>query len=534
MGRRKEIKYYNGRLQGSRLTDEDCNRLESIIKLNQKKGCIPELKNIIYDLSPSDVDTILETGSNDLVELRKGELEDPQTLGVAYLYFAKRALLGDSVGLGKTVEVCGLCNLLEADLEKEGVDFRYLLLTGKTLVTGTTRKMVQFTGNYTESLFGEKDKILKYRKEHEGELPPNTVGTHSLLNSVHFQEYILGFKEEYGYCPYDLLVIDEAGDILKNSGNQTYNNSKQIADMFDRVVLLNATSFEKELKQFYNQIHFLDDSFLPTKTEFEKRYMVYQYGVMPYPVFKGEYKNQKEFRQLVGYRYFQRTRKFLGAKMEDCTAEVIVSELSKVQKQLLTMVSMPNMVYDCPSYFANIMPGLETSVETTPKLRDLVDLVNKLMSEEGGCGPILVYTNYKEAQKCIKAELDLYDIDCAIMNGDTPQNVRDLLTTEFQLGDLPVLITNVQKGLDFGNCNYCIFYDYDANPNNMVQFEGRMTRSYDIIGKHVYLLISKGKELSNFKKVIADRAKASDVFTGSDYSCVMSILLNDEKLKGLK
>ena len=96
-----------------------------------------------------------------------------------------------------------------------------------------------------------------------------------------------------------------------------------------------------------------------------------------------------------------------------------------------------------------------------------------------------------------------------------------------------VLITNVQKGLNFGNCDYCIFYDFDSNPNRMVQFEGRMTRSYNIENKHVFLLVSRGKELKNLKKVVANRAKASDVFAGSDFSCVLSILL-DEDLQSLK
>ena len=91
----------------------------------------------------------------------------------------------------------------------------------------------------------------------------------------------------------------------------------------------------------------------------------------------------------------------------------------------------------------------------------------------------------------------------------------------------------MQKALNFGNCNHCVFYSYDSNPNKMVQFEGRMTRTYNIVDKHVILLISKGQELSNFKNMIADRAQASDVFAGSDFSCVLSILLNDNKLSKL-
>ena len=528
--KKKEVYLYNGRYKGTKLTDEVCDKLETIRKVDKENGCIEDLKHIIYELNPSDVQLIRETGSTEFVEKRFGTLENQQTTAVAYMFFAKRLILGDSVGLGKTVEVAGLCNLIESQIAKEDMDFRCLLLTEKAVMEETCSKMIKFTGNYYEVLYGEADKVEKYKKKWKGDLPPNTVGSHSLFTSVPFQEYVKGFVEKYGYAPFDILIVDEAGSILTNTATKTYVAATYFEKIFDRIILLNATTFEKELINFYSQINFLDNTLLPTKGEFEKRYKQLEWGIMPYPVFRGKYKNQVEFRQLVGYRYLQRTRKSLGAKMEDCTADVIVSQLSPEQKKLLNMVSMPQMVWDCPSYFSSFMPGIETNVETTPKLKDLLDLVEKLKDE----GPILVYSRYKEAQKCIYEELRERDYTCEIMNGETDAQVRKNLIDSFQLGDIKVLVTNVQKGLDFGNCNYCIFYDYDPNPNKMVQFEGRMTRERDIIGKHVYVLVSKGKELSTFKKTVADRAQASDLFAGSDYSCVLSLLLDNDKLKNIK
>ena len=85
----------------------------------------------------------------------------------------------------------------------------------------------------------------------------------------------------------------------------------------------------------------------------------------------------------------------------------------------------------------------------------------------------------------------------------------------------------MQKGLNFGNCNYCIFYGFDPNPNKMVQFEGRITRSFDIIDKHVVVLCSEGKEFKRFNEVIKRRAEASSKFSKADISCIMSILLGD-------
>ena len=525
MVRAKEILYYNNRLKGKYLTDEDCNKLESLRKIDEKKGFIKDLKNIIWDLSPSDVDLIKDSKSNDFellnIDMKKGTLSNLQTVGVAYMYFAKCLVLGDSVGIGKTVEVCGLCNLLESAMRKEGIEFRVLYLTQKNLLTQAQNEFIKFTGNYTELLYGDASHVKKFCNENRDYIKYSVVGAHSLITSVGFQEYLIQYRKDNGCCPFDLLVIDEAGDILSNSATKTYKTAMQIREMFDRVVLLNATAFEKELDMFYNQINFTDKTLLPTKTAFTKEYKEMDYRG-PYPVFRGKYKNQEGFRDLVGYRYFARTRKSSGATMTNCTAEVIVSSLSDVQKALLKKTSIPNMVYDCPSYFGG---GIETDEFTTPKMADLMRL---LTNELKDVNSILIYSRYKESQECIQYILNEYDISSVILNGDTPIEDRESAINSFKLGDIRVLITNVQKGLNFGNCDYCIFYSFDPNPNKMVQFEGRMTRSYNIDNKHVYLLISRGKELKTFKKVVAERAEASDVFAGSDYSCVLNILLGKD------
>lgn len=532
--KKREVVYENGRYKGMLLDSETCQKLEALRRLDDEKGYVEDLQSIIYDLSASDVDLIRLNRSNDFVDLSKrGKLKNIQTIGVAYMYFAKRLILGDSVGMGKTVEVCGLCNLLESVYAKRQESFRFLLLTGKTLIHETCNKMIKFTGNYVQEVYGEADNVKRFIAENEDDIYNSVVGAHSLVNSTLFQDYIRNFIDTKGYSPFDLVIIDEAGDILTNSGTKTYTNAKYLTEITDRIILLNATSFEKNLDQFYNQLSFVDDTLLPTKTEFSETYKVKTWDAFRgYPTYKkGAYKNQENFKQLVGYRYLARTRKSSGATMSNCSAEVITSDLSSEQKNLLKMVSIPSMVYDCPSYFNSVGYNIPTDVNTTPKMKDLIDLLtNRLANEQS----ILVYSRYKEAQFAIKRLLDEYGISCEVMNGDTPQKTRNEYINSFKLGDFKVLVTNVQKGLDFGDCNHCIFYDYDTNPNNMVQFEGRMTRSYDIIDKHVYLLISRGNELKTFKETVADDAQASDVFAGSDFSCVLSILLDDDKLKNLK
>ena len=525
---RRQLYYHNGRLKGKYLTDEDCDILDRIIEMSDDNGYVRDLKKLIYDLNPSEIALVKQQGSDEGVEKRIGTLEDLQTLGVAYLYYAKRAILGDSVGLGKTVIVCALFNLLKQKLNKSGLEFRFLYLTEKNLVSETRDKVIRFTGDYVDAVYGEKKYIQKFLSENKDELHYSIVASHSIVKNIDFQEYLKGYYEYFNDVPFDIIVVDEAGSVLGNRKSQIYDATKVIADMFDRVIILNATTFENNLTMFYNQLSFIDDSLLPTLTDFNDKYVEMNYqGLYPKP--SGKYKNADEFRRSVGYRYFSRTRKSSGAVMKDCTAEVVVSELSPLQKKLLTRVSIPNMVYDCPGYFFD--DDFVMDFDNTPKLRDLVGLVSEI-TDKGES--VLIYAQYRESQAAIQDILFGYGIYCEIMNGSTKIKEKNTLIDKFKMGDLKVLITNVQKGLDFGNCNYCIFYNYDPSPNKMVQFEGRMTRERDIINKHVYVLISKGKELTKFKKDIADKAKASDMFAGSDFSCIMSLLLNNEALKKIK
>ena len=74
----------------------------------------------------------------------------------------------------------------------------------------------------------------------------------------------------------------------------------------------------------------------------------------------------------------------------------------------------------------------------------------------------------------------------------------------------------------------CIFYSFNPNPSKMIQFEGRTTRDFDIIGKNVYILCSKGLEKRTLETVVKQRAKSTADLTNTDISVVLSVLLSNE------
>lgn len=528
MGRAKIVTYYNDRYRGS-LTEDQCEAIENLLELDSNNGCVTDLLHVVYQLSDSDVEQIIEDYEEfgELehdIEKPLGTLRADQTTGVALMYYAGNCILGDSTGLGKTVEVAGLCNLLRIENEKRGTDFNYILLTEKNLTAQTRQKMIKFTGEFVDLLQdGEYKNVNSFIEKYDcNEEYCSFVGPHSLIKQSSFLTWVERLHRS-GDFPFDMLIIDESS-ILGNSKTEITKSFKLIKNYFKRVIFLNATPFETKLSIFYTQLDLLDSKLLPTKTNFQKEYVKMDYrGMYPRPT--GKYKNQAQFKRLVGYRYFARTRRDKGAEMRDCKGGIELSPLSDAQKVLLSRTQMLRMVYDCPT---SLDPSIEFCIENVPKLGSL----KKLLKEYADNDTVLIFSHYKETQRYLSKWLDNLGYSNRILNGDTDNKERFEIIESFKRSEFDILVTSVQKGLDFGNCNNCIFYSYDPNPSSMIQFEGRITRDFDIVGKNVYILCSEGREYKTLLSSIKDRARATADFTKTDLSIVMDILLNKEEKDG--
>lgn len=528
MGAAKQVKFYNGRYCGN-LGETDCMQLESIIEKNNDNSYFAELRHIIYHMSDSDVATVIEDTESvgclvHEVEYPRGKLRDDQTVGVAFLVTAKRCILGDSTGMGKTVEVAGAVRYISAELEKQGEAMRYLVLTEKGAASHQFRnEMIKFTGEYVGLIpSGCASDMAAFRERfpYTEALPCSLVGTHSLLTTPSFIQWLELCRTQGEGFPFDTLIVDESS-VLGGTKTQVVNSFKAISKYFNNIFFLNATPFETNLGTFYNQLNLVDPSLLPTKTNFDREFCIIDYRGM-YPRKTGKYKNQGQFKYLVGYRYFARTRKSKGAVMEGCDGGVILSPLSPIQKEWLAKSQLYNIVYDCPNH---LDPSIEFCIENIPKLGSLKSL---LENECLDADTILIFAHYKAVQKYLSKWLQERGYSNRVLNGDTKASDRQEIATGFRNKEFRVLITSVQKSLNFGDCNHCILYSYDSNPSAMVQFEGRITRDFDIVGKHIYILCSEGKEYKVLNEVVRERAKAASEFTEMDLSIILRILIGDD------
>ena len=147
MGRRREAKYFGNHLLGDYLTEDQAKVLLKLQKVSEGQGGISELKNMIYDLTPEQIQEVISHRTGDIIpeEGRAlGELSDLQTVGVSFMYVSKRLILGDSVGMGKTVQVAALINYLTQEYAKQGYSFNVLYLTEKNLIKQSSEELIRF------------------------------------------------------------------------------------------------------------------------------------------------------------------------------------------------------------------------------------------------------------------------------------------------------------------------------------------------------------------------------------------------------
>ncbi|MEC2463353.1 DEAD/DEAH box helicase [Bacillus cereus] len=522
---KRTVRYYNDRLQGS-MTESNCDMLEHILQLKEVNGCIDSLKNTIYALSDEEVARIKQNKSVDpSISKEKGTLLDNQTLGVGYMFYSGNCIIGDSVGLGKTVQVSSLINLKRKENYDRKLPFRYLFLTEKTLVDQAVNELTRFTRQYVYDLSGDKPANMKWREQmwegHKGGI----VAPHSLIKQQVFHSWLDDMIDEHelesGHYYLDYIFIDESS-FLGSTKTQIYKYAQVLKKYAKHIILMNATPFESNLECFYGQLNFLDDELMPTKTVFKNLYYVFEYtGRNKWGEHRGKYKNASVFRHQVGYYYFYQTRKQLGAKMINTNYEIITREMTREQDELMKLTDMYGYVYDCPTYLNENIPFDE---ENVPKL----DMLDEILEDKVKQGEqVLIFCHYKDSQRYLKEWFENMGYQTEVLNGDiTNKEERNAIVQDFKNKEYEVLITSVQKGLNFGDVPHLVFYSFSTNPNRMIQMEGRITRSFNIENKNFYLLAHEGRELNRLKKDVSQTLGFSREFSSDDLSAVVEMLLN--------
>lgn len=483
---------------------------------------IPNLQHMIFNFPPDMVLRSIEEGKSirsivkeENIDYTKyiGTLRKYQTIGTAFMYLSPRSIIGDGVGLGKTVEIAALINYLKQTNQLN----RFLIAVETSALGQTACELIRFTGLHIISMPSEAYKLKKVIEKTDWNKVDGMVIKHSALRSDVLSKWLaLNIKED-GTCKiFNTFFLDESS-VIKNFTTKTAIYTKNICDITPRVHFMNATTFETNIMDIYNQVDMMNPSLLPKKWRIEKEFCTFgrssywtKENGKPKMNFRRDltgYKNQELFKESLKLVYFGRCKSDIGMDMPHIH-KVYEVEPSNEQSLALEKGYRYMEVLNCPSLITDI--NLETSRKTVPKIDRLCQLIENDFSDS----KIMVYCFHTEAQEAIANECKKLGRKPVILNGKSKDEERWEIQTKFNNGEYDVIITNIMKSLNLFGGDVCIFYSNTMTPSKMFQIAGRVDRNVDDSIKTYILLIYKGTdEYRHFMDVTKQRAQDSRELT---------------------
>ncbi len=463
------------------LTDEQIKKLLALKKVDPNVG-LPFLEDIVYDIDDETVNFLVENNARYVdhfgEEPPKGKLRPYQTVNVAYGFYGKRVLLGDSYGLGKTYLIGGIINLLKKYHEdKLG---KILVLGEKNTIYQLRDSIVKTTGLKTLVTTGEEKQVLNaIEKMADTDI---LIGTHSLLGSSYFTSNVVYNVQ------FSVLFIDESS-AFKSEKSDSASKLLEFSKLVEYMYELNATPIELELMDLYTQLHLLDTKLLPAKTTFEKEYYKYDYSkFIPKKIgYKEGLVDKARIRMSLRYNGYSRKELYGYDVTDGNKVEVLFVKKSEQQKELLRQKFNWQLVYDAPSY---IEKEFDINEESVPKLGCLMNLARTKLKGKR----TLVYCRYKQMHTYLKQELEELGYNVSIINGETDSGVRNDIKKDFNDGNIDIIISSLKRGLDLVNGDICVIYTLETNPQKMKQIEGRILRSMKPEGKEFYVILTEKSE----------------------------------------
>lgn len=508
---------------GMYLSDKDFTTAEAILQVRQAK-VVEQLREKIFDFPPQLILRSIEEEKSirDILKEEEadpepyyGKLRDYQTTGLAFMLLSKRSILADSVGIGKTAEVAGLINVLR----ERGEANRFLMAVETSAIGQTCSEMMRFTGLRVVSMPSESPKIKKMIQTTDWNKVDGVVIKHSTLRSNMFNLWLAKYMTPEGRSRiFDVFLFDESS-FVKNRDTVTYNYASNICNMIPRVHFMNATTFETNIMDIFNQMDMLDPNAMHTDSYIKSHYCVWNrdkywtrqkggQAKLNYRWSMVGYKEQEKFKSALKLMYFGRHKSEVGL---DRPHIYKVYEIEPTIDQCLAIEKgfRYSEVLNSPSTIPNL--GIDTTRKNVPKLDRLCTLIQEEFTDD----KVMVYCFNKEGQHAISRELKLIGRNPVIVNGeDTDDEERASKIFEFNKGQCDVFITNIVKSVNLYSGDVCIFYSNLGNPSRMEQARGRIDRNIDDKIKTFIIMLYKGTdEYRFFTETAKERARSGRELT---------------------
>jgi len=406
-----------------------------------------------------------------------------QRQGIATMLAAKRLLLGDAVGLGKTIQSVGAISLA---MEK-GLCSRAMVVTSASLKGQWRDEAQKYLLPDAVSGLASGFTVVSGDKSKRIDIYRDPAARVLVLN------YEL-FLHDLKHMPsVDMIVLDEAARV-KNMDAQTTRNIKAFCakHKVQYRYALTATAIETRLEDLFSILSFLGDRSLGFYT-----YFLYHYCRLRQ--FKAP--NGARVRQIIGHLnlaeakgrtehiLLRRTKDDVGIELPELVIRNVSIDLTARQREEYEAVKVAAADPDSPlnplqrslllREVCDSLRLVDADRDESSKLDELEHFVKESLGPDHS---VVVFTQWERMAKLIAERLaGCYDAAAAprIISGDVRDKVRDECRKDFNDNKFRCLVmTDAGKaGLNLQACETMVNFELPWNPATLKQRIGRMHRS---------------------------------------------------------
>lgn len=394
---------------------------------------------------------------------RPFQLQGMERLYRRMLEWQTGVLLGDDVGLGKTVQTIALIGRLKA----EGQLRRAIITTTSAVKSQWADEIARFSVPRLRTSTADgpaHERINQLRR------PADVyIVNHQMYQHAHYRAELTRITSKA-----DLLVVDESS-YIKNQHTVTHQHVYDAAQRVKWALLLNATAIENKLHEFHGQMRLCDKHTLGDLAGFQGRYVITNDQGQPVA-----YRHLREFRKRTALATYRRTRGMVLDQLPTLRPQMRRTMMGKAQAE-----HYKRMVGDAVS--AGGHGAVKMSRLAKVQLAALVgpngesaklDDLHALFGGELAGERIVMFTRFKESAAA--AARILADYKPAVITGDTNRKERNDIRRRFSskhgVGTILIGTEAITYGLNLQSAGVVVNLDLPWNPAKLRQRVGRVNR----------------------------------------------------------
>jgi SNF2 family DNA or RNA helicase len=511
------IKYFLAGLSSNNINDIIIWNCEFVHKYKNWKKYIDS-----QILLKSDNNRLIN-GYNELITTNE-KMFPFQTVGSEFLRMGTRALLADTVGLGKTIQAF----MAAYKMMKDDDYYSTIIVVPSSLKEKWKCDILKFLDKAIVNIVdGTKEERVKQYKNI------------NIKNSFLIVNYDLAIRdwEEYLYPLFKnnnkkiILILDEA-QYIKNHSTQRHKHCYKLSTFCESVFGLSATFIENTLFDIFNVLLVVDSGILgKSVTAFENRYIVYD--------FMGNiksYRNVDEITSIISPKYIRRRKedvfKQLPERMETvywcnlekeqqkCYDEILENVCDKFESnkdKIKEAELLAQLIYVQQACLSTEIVGYK-NIESA-KLKMLFEILYQFDTKS----KIVIFCRFIKMVEIIKREMlkNGYSGIKTITGEMTDKKLRHSIVTDFNKSDSKtrfLIVSDAMKvGVDLVGANTLINFDLLWNPASIEQRNGRIDRIGQVSDKiNIIYFITKGTIEERMWQVLYEKSTLfSNVMDGN-------------------